>query len=113
MDALIQDIKYALRMLLKSPSFALAAIVVLALGIGANTAVFSLVDAVLLRPLPFPEPQRLMVIRLTDAKEDRFGNFGAADFRALREQQKSFTQVAAWGGGGAFSYSGGGEAQRV
>jgi putative ABC transport system permease protein len=109
-----QDVRYALRTLLKSPGFASAAIIVLALGIGANTAVFSLVNAVLLRPLPFPEPQRLMAVRLTDSKQDIFGDFGDADFIAFRDQQKSFSHVAAYGSGlSEFNFGNGSEPGRV
>ena len=114
MDNALQDLRYALRLLLKSPGFAAAAIVVLALGIGANTAVFSLVDAVMLRPLPFPEPHRLMAVRLTDPKQDIFEAFGDADFLAFRDQQKSFSHVGAYAlGVGDFSFSNGREPQRV
>ena len=114
MDTLLQDLRYSLRVLFKSPGFAAAAIVVLALGIGANTAVFSLVDAVLLRPLPFPEPQRLMAVRLTDPRQDMFGAFGNADFIAVRDHQQSFSHVAAYALGQAeFSFSNGGDARRV
>ena len=60
MQTLISDVRYSVRSLLRAPSFALAVVAVLALGIGANTAIFSIVNAVLLRPLPFEEPDRLV-----------------------------------------------------
>lgn len=113
MDTLLQDIKFAVRMLAKAPAFAFSAILVLALGIGANTAVFSLVDAVLLRPLPFPEPQQLVWVRLADPQTDMHGAFGTADFLAFRDQQKSFADVAAYAGGQEFSFNNGGEPQRI
>ena len=67
-----------------------------------------------LRPLPFPESQRLMAVRLTDPKQDMFGAFGNADFIAFRDQQKSFSHVAAYGSGlSEFNFSNGSEPGRV
>jgi putative ABC transport system permease protein len=95
-DKLLQDLRYGLRVLAKAPGFTVVAVLAIALGIGANTAIFSVVDAVLLRPLPFPEPQRLMRAYLQEASSGETSTFGIADFLAWRDHQQSFEHVAGY-----------------
>lgn len=100
MKTLWQDLRYAVRMLWQRPGFTLVAVVTLALGIGANAAIFSVVNAVLLRSLPFREAGRLVTIRGENLKSgDGFGA-SPADFRDWREQTKSFEAFASHSGGG-------------
>ncbi|HTM25997.1 MAG TPA: ABC transporter permease [Vicinamibacterales bacterium] len=91
----MRDLKFALRMLAKSPGFSLVAILSLALGIGANTAIFSLVNALLLRPLPVQDPQSLVTVSTTDQRNP--GNLPVShlNFKDLRAQNSVFSDMAA------------------
>lgn len=95
MSILRQDIRYAVRMLAQSPGFAAVAILSLALGIGANTAVFSVVDAVLLKPLPFPASDRLMAVWETMPGNDR-RMVAPGNFVDWQKQSQSFAHLAAY-----------------
>jgi len=97
MDTIWQDLKFAARMLVKNAGLTLTAILTLALGIGANTAIFSVLSAVLLRPLPYPEPERLVKVwgRFTGIglPKDQMW-FSAPEFRDLNELSRSFSEIA-------------------
>jgi len=94
MESAWMDIRYAVRTLLRSPGFALVAVVTLALGIGASTSIYSVVYSILLRPLDFPEPERLVWF-LEDQPDLRGAPFSAADFLDYQSQNRSFEEVAA------------------
>jgi putative ABC transport system permease protein len=94
-DAFTQDLRYALRTCRRGPGFTLVAVLTLAIGIGANTAVFSLVNAVLLRPLSYPDPSRLVWF-LTTAPEGPYGDASDAKFNAWRSIPSTFASVAAF-----------------
>ena len=115
MQTLAQDLRYAARMLLKQPGFTLVAILTLALGIGANTAIFSLIHAVLLRPLAYPESERL--VRVWGHAPERGRDMAQAPlsyprFEAIRDGQEVFEEIAATSGGG-FTLTGHGEPEQV
>ena len=93
MHNLLQDLRYALRALLKNPGFALLAIVTLALGIGANTAIFSVVNGVLLKPLPYRDPQQLIRVFERSERQPRFP-MAQGNFQDYREQNTALSGLA-------------------
>jgi predicted permease len=107
MGNLAQDIRYGIRVLTSRPGFTAVAMLALALGIGANTAIFSVVNAVLLRPLPYIDPERMVVMESgkSQAAPDQFGGVSPADFWEYQEQSESVEQLVAISGGG-FSLTG-------
>jgi putative ABC transport system permease protein len=113
MNTFLQDLRYGARILLKQPGFTLVAVITLALGIGANTAIFSLVNSILLRPLPFRDPDR--VVRMMQASPTLgLTSWGVsqADFAAYREQNRSFESVALYNNS-ATNLTGNGEPERL
>ncbi len=97
MGTLMNDIRYGLRTLLKSPGFTVIAIVALALGIGANTAIFSIADAFLLKPLNIPDPEHLVVIgSLMPSQNSDLHSSSAANFSDWKDQAKSFESLGAY-----------------
>jgi predicted permease len=95
LETLVKDLRYAIRLLWKSPIFTLAVTLSLALGIGANTAIFSLINAVMWRTLPVREPKSLVL--LTHSRGTTFdGGFTYQQYRAMRQQRGGFTELAAW-----------------
>ena len=115
MDAIFRDIRYGVRMLVKNPAFTAVAVISLALGIGANTAVFSVVNAVLLKSLPFKDPESLVLIWGDAGNQDRLkgrNQLSATDVADFRKQSTSFEEVSifmAWNP----IVSGDSEAERV
>jgi predicted permease len=111
METLIQDLKYAARVLLKSPGFVLIAVLTLALGIGANTALFSVVNGVLLRPLPYTRPSELVILSEKSANFES-SSISYPNFLDWQRSNSSFTSIAAYRSDD-FSITGSGEAERV
>ncbi len=111
MGPLVQDLKYGLRMLAKSPGFTAVAVITLALGIGANTAIFSVVNGVLLNPLPYPQPNRLVALYSKTAQFRRW-SISYPNFLDWVRDNRSFSALAAYRADN-FSLTGMGEPERV
>ena len=114
LETLLQDLRYGLRMLRKNPGFTAVAVLTLALGIGANTAVFSLVDTILLRPLPYRNPAQLLLVSetLPQMGGDTEIGVAAAEYLDYRDRNRSFVQTGAYEGAG-FNLTGEGNPLRV
>lgn len=101
MDSVFQDVRYAWRQIRNSPAFAFTAVLMLALGIGASTAIFTVVDGVLLKPLQYPQPDRLIAVHVQTGKYGDKWGFSYPDFLDCRRDSRTLGPIAAW------TYSGG------
>src|SRR5277367_241528 len=113
MGTLWQDLRYGARMLRRNPGFAFVAILTLAIGIGANVVIFSIVNGVLLRPLPFPDSQRIVTLWETDAHRGVVrGTASAAEFLDWQDMNRSFQELSGWRAL-YFTITGGGEPEQI
>jgi putative ABC transport system permease protein len=96
LERIVQDARYAIRTLRRSPGFTAIACATLALGIGATTAIFTIVDSVLLRSLPFPEPERLVMVWERQPKSDRRNVVSMSNYAAWQERNRAFDAIAAF-----------------
>src|ERR1041385_3905319 len=111
MTALLRDVRYGLRAMAKRPGFAAVAVLTLALGIGANTAIFSVVHAVLLRPLPFDDAGRLVYLTERNTQQDGV-SLSWPDYADWREQNRSFEKLAAYNRD-SYNLTGDGDPERL
>src|SRR5205809_2727821 len=111
MEMLLEDIRYGLRTFQKNPGFTTVAVLTLALGIGANTAIFSVVNGVLLRPLPYREPGQLVQLGI-DRSGEASTLIGSATFVEVKAQSQSLARIAAYSGGD-MTLTGAGPAERI
>jgi putative ABC transport system permease protein len=97
MSSLWNDLRYSARLLIKTPAFTTVAVATLALGIGANAAIFSVVNAALINPLPYPDSGRLVVVSTTVQRDTlELRSFSYPDYQDIRDRQSSFDAIAAW-----------------
>jgi len=94
-DVLLQDLRYALRRLYSNPGFVLVAVLTIAIGVGANTAIFSVINSTLINPLPYPDADRIVYLWQLLA-DDFMVSPGGAEIRAWREQATSFEEMEVW-----------------
>jgi len=113
METLLHDLRYSVRTLLKSPGFAAIAVLCIAIGIGANTTVFSIINAALLRPFPYSDPDHIVALHEVPAKfADRRGGLSNLDYQDLRAQAASFSELTAYTQR-SLTFSGEGDPERV
>ena len=116
MESLVRDLRYVTRSLLRTPAFFAVTALTLALGIGATTAIFTVIDSVLLRPLPYPDPERIVHLWQVNAYEGRVAGQNAVsdpNFEDWQAQSRSFAAMAQVGGAGLTSVAGASEPVRV
>ncbi|MCG8604127.1 ABC transporter permease, partial [bacterium] len=106
MDSILKDLRFAIRVLRKRPGFSLVIILTLALAIGVNTAIFSFVNAILLRPLPYTQPDQLVI--LETQRGDEKGDLSLRDVRDILEETTIFDDIAVFGSSSAYNISGDG-----
>lgn len=111
LEVLVQDLRYGMRMLRRNPGFTIVAVITLALGIGANTAIFSVVNGVLLNPLPFPRPEQLITVHESKANF-QYGSVSYPNFRDWQKNNRVFSALAARRSY-AFSLTGMGDAEQI
>jgi putative ABC transport system permease protein len=111
-ETAVQDLRYGIRTLVRTPAFTLAALVTLALGIGANAAIFSVVNAVMLRPLPYPEPERLVQF-VWRSRQGEWAGITGAEYLRFRERLRNVEGFAASSGAGSFNLVVGDSAEYV
>src|SRR5215510_8262154 len=112
MQTLLQDLRYGFRTLMRKPGFTIGAIIALALGIGANTAIFSVINSILLRPLPYKDPERLVTINHDYPKINLKASVSAIGYTYYRDNAKSFESVAAITNG-SFNLTGAGDPEQL